>query len=723
MKFIEKLLAPKRELLLKLLLSAALAVFWVIFLWNFWSTGIYALGLNAAIFWLLLFGLFFFVLHRSGHYSRYDLCWIIPISLIMLSYAIYDNPFLKLVSLLVIPLAIGIFYNQAYLPDKNDRLWNFDFVLKIISRFFSFLGEIGQTAKLYMGLVAPADKTKERVILRIILGLILFLIIAFTIFIPLLSSADPIFAIKVQGIYGWFLKVVALSFVYKLLVFIFLSLLFFSVLAAWSKIFDYKEKEAAGKNIDPIISGIVLGGILVLYLLFLWVQINYLWVGSLPFDFKETENLVKSGFWQLLFLTAVNILIYFFTYKKTVPLVQRILTAFTITSLFLLVSAGYRMGLYVTYYGFSYEKFFASYTVIYCAILFVWLISKLFIAKRANIVKFLLILFLWMYALISVFPVEQFILRTNVALSGLKGSRIRLFELTMLSPDVLSLVKEYQKNGKLVNKESDWNPWIKRQEEKISNKLWYEKNLFNFLFKEEAIKNNNEKTSLFTITGEAICLPLKDENKPHNDLCVLGIKDDNGYYRLQAPSDDKNNIVNKTKRGQKIEISGILVNEESDVYKTLGTIKVRGIRNLYTEEKDMESNLPESFKANYISFQNYGLNIFKVEEYPKLESWVENGQIACDETPAESSLPLRTSKREINGRKYCISASSGAAAGSVYTEYAYTTVMEDRIYLIQFVARYPSCDNYPKEENIKCKKERENFNLDVLVDREVEKKK
>jgi len=494
-KFIEKIPAAKRELLLKLSLSSVLAIFWVIFLWNFWSKGVYALGINAAIFWLLLLGLFILVLRKSSGHLRHDLYWIVPISLIMFSYALYDNPFLKLVSLLVLPVTLGIFYNHAFLLDKNNRLWNFTFVSKTVARFFSFFAEIGQTAKLYLSLVVPADKTKERVILRAVLGLILFLIIAFTIFIPLLSSADPIFASKVQGIYDWFLKIISLSIVYKLLVFVFLSLLIFSVLTAWSKIFDYKEKEGVDKNIDPIVSGIVLGGILVLYLLFLWVQISHLWVGALPFDFKETENLVKSGFWQLFFLTAINILIYFFTYKKTLPLVQRVLTAFTMASLFLLVSAGYRMGLYVTYYGFSYEKFFASYTVIYCAILFVWLISRLFIAKRSNIVKFLLVLFLWMYALLSVFPIEQFILRANVALTSLKESRIRLFELTMLSPDVLGLVKEYQasnllqeqrsylslENGEPVNEKFDWNPWIKRQEEIVSNKLWYEKNLFNFL--------------------------------------------------------------------------------------------------------------------------------------------------------------------------------------------------------------------------------------------------
>ncbi|HZJ40768.1 MAG TPA: hypothetical protein VFD16_00700 [Candidatus Saccharimonadales bacterium] len=237
-------------------------------------------------------------------------------------------------------------------------------------------------------------------------------------------------------------------------------------------------------------------------------------------------------------------------------------------------------------------------------------------------------------------------------------------------------------------------------------------------------KNAKEKIDekLFVVSGEFVCLPLKDENVPHNDLCIFGIKNSNSeYYRLQAPSDDKNNVVNKTKKGQRIEISGELINEESDVYKTLGTIKVSGIKSLYTDEKNIESYLPDSFKADYISFQNYGSGIFKVAEYPHLESWVENGEIECNETPLESSLSPRIRKQEINGKKYCIGASSEGAAGSVYTQYAYTTVIGDNVYSVQFVARYPNCNNYPEEENIKCKTERENFALDILVDQEIEK--
>ena len=238
----------------------------------------------------------------------------------------------------------------------------------------------------------------------------------------------------------------------------------------------------------------------------------------------------------------------------------------------------------------------------------------------------------------------------------------------------------------------------------------------------EAVKSENK--DLFVVSGEFVCLPVKNQDEPHNDLCVFGIKNSDGdYYRLQAPSDDKNNVVNKIRMGQKIEISGELINEESEIYTTLGTIKVEGVKHLYTEEGNIESNLPDSFKASYISFQNYGSNVFNVEEYPKLESWVENSEIECDETPLESSLPLRISKRQVNGQKYCIGASSEGAVGSVYTQYAYTTVIEDNVYLVQFVARYPNCSNYPDKERGECEAERENFNLDNLVDFEVRQMK
>ena len=471
-----------RGLILKLLYCAGLALFAVLFLWNFWSSGPYALGLNAFVFLSLFFGFFIWALYKEGNYEVYDLLWIIPFILMIVSFAIYDNPFLKAVNIMAMPALFALFYNHAFLANKKTNYWNYEFIIKILVRILSALGHIGDSAKAYLTFIVPAGKTKERVVVRVIAGIVIFLAIALTVIIPLLSSADAVFYGKVQAVTEWLRDIFSTPLVYKIFVFAILSVLFFAMLIAWSKPFDYNENEDRGKKPDSIIVGIVLAGVLGIYLLFLWIQLNRLWVGVLPFNFKETEELVKSGFWQLLALSVINILIYFFAYRKTVSFVQKLLSAFTVASLLLLASAGQRMGLYVTYYGFSYEKFFASYTVLYCAIVYIWLIAQLFRSKRSNIVKFLVLLFLWMFAMLTIFPVEQFIFRTNMALRRLKDSRIVLSEMKMLSPDVLVVVKKNKEKGLLDEGGYDWNEWIDKQEQIVSGKAWYERNMTNMVY-------------------------------------------------------------------------------------------------------------------------------------------------------------------------------------------------------------------------------------------------
>ncbi|MFH1822636.1 MAG: DUF4153 domain-containing protein [Patescibacteria group bacterium] len=484
-----------KNLIIKMIWCLSLSLFWVIFIWGIWSKGVYALGINAFIFWFFTLLLFIWVLYYKKYYQSKDLYWIIPLLLIAFSFLIYENPFIKVINIFIYPILIALFIIFGFLKEKENRHWDLNFVFNVISRIFSVVVKISSAFNLYFDLITPKNKKSKGIIIKTILGIVLFFIIALIFIIPLLSSADTVFAEKVDVIYNWIKEIISVSFIYKSIIFIIISVTLLSSLLAWGKRYDFSEKEESKKKIDSIISGIVLGGILSIYLLFLWIQTEKLWVGNLPFDFKDTENLVKSGFWQLFFLSGINTLIYFFTYRKTNIFVQRVLIAFTIASLLLLFSAGHRMALYVTYYGFSYEKFFASYTVIYSAILFMWLILNLFKKKRANVFKFLIFLFLWMFSVITILPVEQFILRTNVALSKKQNSRVRLFELTMLSPDVLSLVKKYQSEGVLKEKadylereneqkskeDFDWGPWIEKQEKRIADKKWYEKNLINLI--------------------------------------------------------------------------------------------------------------------------------------------------------------------------------------------------------------------------------------------------
>jgi hypothetical protein len=490
-----------RTVRIQLFWSLGLALFWVIFLWGFFSKGVYAFGLNAFIYLAGFLALFLWTMRHEGVPLKKNLVWIVPICLMILSYALYDNPFLKIVSLLALPALFILFYNDAFLAQHGRVRWSAKILEVLVWRSLSVVTHLRKAGDLIERLASKV-KREPTALKRVVVGVALFLLIAVVVVIPMLSSADAQFGAYVGFVNDWLKRLLSTSLFGKFLLGVVLAISTIAALLAWARQFPPPAAETVSKHLDPIVAGIVLGGILALYALFIWVQLGHLWVGKLPVEFSQTERLVKDGFWQLLSLTILNILLTFATYRKTVPAVQRLLAGFAVASLLLLASAAYRMALYVTYYGFSYEKFFASYTVVFCAILLGWLIIRLRMRARADIIRFPVILFLWMYAILSVTPVEQVIMRSNVALSRHEGSQIRLFELTMLSPDVLNLVRRYKAAGLLEEKNPffsreagtstasgaegafakpnfDWSPWIKDRESQVREKAWYELNVMN----------------------------------------------------------------------------------------------------------------------------------------------------------------------------------------------------------------------------------------------------
>ncbi len=451
----------------------ALSLFFVIFLWGFWEEDVIALGINFTLYLASIVLFLVYRLRKSKKYSVSDLAWIIPLLLISLSFGLYENPFFKPFSLFVFPVIGSIFYAYAWVDKKKEIDWDGFFLFKILKHVLSFFLHLHTSARLLFNTIYNKEKTEIGMAKRVLIG-VLLLFFSLLIIIPLLSSADPVFATKLKPVYDAVMDILSTSIVAKIIVLAVLSVVSLTCLLAWGRPHTITNTTKTAHR-DIVITNIVLGGIFVVYLLFLWIQLDHLWVGALPFDFKETESLVKSGFWQLLFLSLVNLAIFFFLYRKTASLGQKMLSVFSFASILLLISSAHRMTLYVTNYGFSYEKFYASYAVLFCVVLFIWLISRLFVDKKSNIVKFLAFQALWMFALVSVFPTELFILKSNMSLVERPNSKIQLFEMTMLSPDVLTQIEKYKEEGKL--EEADWNPWIEKQETRIQNKKWYEFNL------------------------------------------------------------------------------------------------------------------------------------------------------------------------------------------------------------------------------------------------------
>ncbi|MFA5126550.1 MAG: hypothetical protein WC465_00935 [Patescibacteria group bacterium] len=122
-------------------------------------------------------------------------------------------------------------------------------------------------------------------------------------------------------------------------------------------------------------------------------------------------------------------------------------------------------------------------------------------------------------------------------------------------------------------------------------------------------------------------------------------------------------------------------------------------------EKNISFRYPKDLGKKYIF----------TEDWPPIVS-VINQPYTCQPTDQTSSLAARTIERKINNRTYCIAMSSEGAVGSVYTSYRYTTPWKSKLLNITFTLRYPQCQNYFEPEQTACVDERQDFDIDALVD-------
>ncbi len=124
-------------------------------------------------------------------------------------------------------------------------------------------------------------------------------------------------------------------------------------------------------------------------------------------------------------------------------------------------------------------------------------------------------------------------------------------------------------------------------------------------------------------------------------------------------------------------------------------------------EQQVTFQYPDMLTATYIS----------TSIWPPTLTLTSSDTLICNETPQESSFPIRTAKRLVDQKTYCIHAISEGAAGSVYTDYTYTTMWNDMIASLQFTLQYPRCENYDDPQQTVCSNEREAFDIDGVVHR------
>lgn len=120
----------------------------------------------------------------------------------------------------------------------------------------------------------------------------------------------------------------------------------------------------------------------------------------------------------------------------------------------------------------------------------------------------------------------------------------------------------------------------------------------------------------------------------------------------------------------------------------------------------IEFRYPRDLSTKYIGTQTWP---------PTIEA--ATAQYSCDVTDEEETRQGKTvAQKVINGRIYCITSENEAASGTTYTTYAYDTPKNGKMLSIGFVLKYPQCADYDEDRSVACTQERQDFDLDAIVD-------
>lgn len=127
----------------------------------------------------------------------------------------------------------------------------------------------------------------------------------------------------------------------------------------------------------------------------------------------------------------------------------------------------------------------------------------------------------------------------------------------------------------------------------------------------------------------------------------------------------------------------------------------------------------KTFVGNNIEFQypNVLPTIYiRAQEWPPTVT-AKPAMFTCVGEPASTStLEVTATERTIGERRYCVKESVGAAAGSAYTTYSYSTIKNSRLVTLGFTLQFPQCANYDVPQQTACAIERQAFNPDSLVE-------
>lgn len=405
-------LHAKQNLML-LLIATALGV-----LFNALFQHIWQLRLNYTLLILSVFTVTYFVLRQNPAFCRRFYLAGSFIALLFAAYfSVYTNPFFQMVNFILIPILYGCSILFAYQNRPEG--------LALLRLLFAPFPRIHHYFLSGIKTLSPSKElstTRRSVLLGILISALLLLII-----VPLMISSDQMIAallkngfknlsVNLQTILSylfWFALVASYAY----------ASLRHSLLRTFQREFAEKAENTPANALMPGRKTAVLTVLSVLtavYVLFFALQLIYtaghLRVG-LPANF-DYAGYARSGFFQLLALSLINILILFVTFsmlkaEQNLRMIKLLLVLFTAVTLALAASSLFRMYLYEGTYGYTILRLIV-FLFLYFEIATLLLTFVYIYRRRLPIVKIVLVAAMLYYIVILFFNTEGYVAKKNI---------------------------------------------------------------------------------------------------------------------------------------------------------------------------------------------------------------------------------------------------------------------------------------------------------------------
>lgn len=372
--------------------------------------------------------------------------YMVPL-LLFFSFMVFvrAGDFLTFINVVVTLFLLALFVQLTLRPDLRMYVFG-DYSTRLLRLPFRVLTHTGEVFRSAMP--GRAFFAQHQAAPQVMRGILIALPVLF-LFVLLFSSADLVFREYVDGLFSFNISEELFG---QTVLFLLVTITFagvFGLLGKREQTGIAEQTTQKPRKFGSIEMSILFGSLNALFLLFILIQVTYLFGGVnnvIGGDFTYAEY-ARKGFFELIAVAGLTLLLIFTAERLLLRDRQmhefrfKLLSGMLIAQvLIIMVSAFKRLRLYESAYGFTSARMLSYIFLAWLAVVFVILLYKIFADRREHFFAFSVFVSVMAFLVfINCFNVDAVVARKNIARYQAIG-KVDLAYLGNLSPDATTEV-------------------------------------------------------------------------------------------------------------------------------------------------------------------------------------------------------------------------------------------------------------------------------------------